>query len=326
MTSVRIGRTSGAFTTNGECQSCGAGLECPVPYFWKGTHLTQASDFDPEQSRALRLAAIAAAESVAPQLKEAFRSDMDIEFKKDRRDIVTVHDKAAEVAICAHLLAAEPDSCFVGEEGGVQGTGRIQWFIDPIDGTANFARGMPSWCISIGAVCEDQIVAGAIVDPMGGNVFSADLAGAYHGEAPLRSNGTSDEGLAIILCSYPSARDLVQDGREVALDRFAGMVETYSAVRRIGSAALGLAHVAAGWADGAANFCINAWDITAGIFILRQAGGNFVPLTIKPMPEGVPDHMYPAYVALGAGAECPGLMGVAQAIVEQRRTLGLDSA
>ena len=273
--------------------------------------MTQVSIFDHGQSRALRLAAIAAAKSVAPQLKDAFRSDMDIEFKKDRRDIVTAHDKAAEVAICAHLSAAVPDSSFVGEEGGVHGVGGIQWFIDPIDGTANFARGLPSWCISIGAVCEDQILAGAIVDPMG----------AYHDEAPLRSHGTSDEGLATILCSYPSARDMLQDGRGVALDRFGGLVETYSAVRRIGSAALGLAHVAAGWADGAANFSINAWDITAGILILRQAGGRFLPLEVRLMPEGTPDYMHPAYVALGAGAECPRLMGMAHLIADQRRKI-----
>jgi myo-inositol-1(or 4)-monophosphatase len=290
-------------------------------YFWKGIHLTQVSSFDHGQSRALRLTAIAAAKSVAPQLKDAFRSDMDIEFKKDRRDIVTAHDKAAEFAICAHLSAAVPDSSFVGEESGVHGAGGIQWFIDPIDGTANFARGLPSWCISIGAVYEDQIVAGAIVDPMGGNVFSADLMGAYHGEASLRSHGTSDEGLATILCSYPSARDMVLDGRGVALDRFGGLVETYSAVRRIGSAALGLAHVAAGWADGAANFSINAWDITAGILILRQAGGRFLPLEVRLMPEGTPDHMHPAYVALGAGAECPRLMDMAHAIADQRRRI-----
>ncbi|MDG2403408.1 MAG: inositol monophosphatase family protein [Paracoccaceae bacterium] len=269
----------------------------------------------------MRLAAIAAAESVVPQLKDAFRSNMDIEFKRDRRDIVTVHDKTAEVAICAHLSAAVPDSSFVGEEGGVWGAGRIQWFIDPIDGTANFARGLPSWCISIGAVCEDQIVVGVIVDPMGGNVFSADLMGAYHDEVPLWSNGTSDEGLATILCSYPSARDIVQDGRDVALDRFGELVETYSAVRRIGSAALGLAHVAAGWADGAANFSINAWDITGGILILRQAGGQFLPLEVRLMPAGAPDHTYPAYVALGAGAECPRLIAMAAEIADQRRRM-----
>ncbi|TNF19061.1 MAG: inositol monophosphatase [Rhodobacteraceae bacterium] len=276
-------------------------------------------DFDPAQARALRLAAIAAAQSVAPQLQAAFRAEMDIEFKRDRRDIVTAHDKAAEVGICAHLADTVPDSSFVGEEGGVQGSGRIQWFIDPIDGTANFARGLPSWCISIGAVCDDRIVAGAIVDPMGGNVFSADLDGAYHGEAPLRAGGTADEGLATVLCSYPSARDLVQDGRDLALERFAGMVETYSAVRRIGSAALGLAHVAAGWADGAANFSINAWDITAGILILRQAGGRFVPLDLKALPAGTPDHLHSGYVALGAGVECPALIDMARAIAGQRR-------
>jgi len=326
LTNAKIGRISGASTTSGEDQVCRGGRLCPaLAIILKGQYLTQTSRFDPDQSRTLRLAAIAAAESVATQLKDAFRSDMDIEFKRDRRDVVTAHDKAAEAAICAYLLAAEPDSCFVGEEGGVQGTGRIQWFIDPIDGTANFVRGMPSWCISIGAVCDDQIVAGAIVDPMGSNVFSADLKGAYHGDAPMRSQGTSDEGLATILCSYPSARDLVQDGRDVALDRFAGLVETYSAVRRIGSAALGLAHVAAGWADGAANFSINAWDITAGILILRQAGGQFLPLAVSSMPKGAPDHEYSAYVAIGAGVACPELIRVAQQITDQRRNLNKDT-
>ena len=288
--------------------------------------MTHSKIIDAGRSADLRHAAISAAQCVEQQLTEAFRSAMDIEFKRDRRDIVTAHDKAAEVAICAHLEAAVPDSCFVGEEGGAQGSGRIQWFIDPIDGTANFARGLPNWCISIGAVVDDRIVAGAIVDPMGGNVFSADLAGAYHGERPLKSNATPDEGLATILCSYPSARDLKLDGRDIALDRFGVLVETYSAVRRIGSAALGLAHVAAGWADAAANLSINAWDVTAGILILRQAGGQFLPIDVRPMPEGTPDHKYPAYVALGAGTECPTLVEVTHTIAADRRSTHQDKA
>lgn len=288
--------------------------------------MTHSDRPDDALSTELRHAAIAAAQCVEPQLRDAFRSAMEVEFKRDRRDIVTAHDKAAEVAICAHLQAAVPDSCFVGEEGGVQGSGSIQWFIDPIDGTANFARGLPSWCISIGAVIDDRIVAGAIVDPMGGNVFSADLAGAYHGTRPMRSNATPDEGLATILCSYPSARDLKRDGRDIALDRFGKLVETYSAVRRIGSAALGLAHVAAGWADAAANLSINAWDVTAGILILRQAGGRFVPIEASPVPEGAPDHMFPAYVALGAGTGCRTLHEIVETIAADRCGSGQGSA
>ncbi|WP_112322205.1 inositol monophosphatase family protein [Oceanibium sediminis] len=280
--------------------------------------MTHSPTIDVARSTELRHAAIAAARSVEAPLVEAFRSAMSIEFKRDQRDIVTAHDKAAEVTICAHLKAAVPDSAFIGEEGGVQGNGSVQWYIDPIDGTANFARGMPSWCISIGAVCNGQIVAGAIVDPMGGNVFSADLAGAYHGDKPLRSKATPDEGLATLLCSYPSARDLKIDGRDIALDRFGVLVETYSAVRRIGSAALGLAHVAAGWADASANFSINAWDVTAGILILRQAGGHYQPINMGTLRDGTADYMYPAYIALGAGTQCSTLVGIAQDIASNR--------
>ena len=281
--------------------------------------MTLPSATDTDQSVFLRETAVSAAQHVQDQLISAFRSTMEIEFKKDRRDIVTAHDKAAEIAICSHLQARVPDSAFVGEEGGRQGEGSIHWYIDPIDGTANFARGLPSWCVSIGAVRNDEIVAGAIVDPMGGNVFSADLNGAYHGNDPLRSSAHPEEAMATILCSYPSARDIKQDGREIALDRFGTLVETYSAVRRNGSAALGLAHVAAGWADAAAGFSISPWDVTAAIMILRQAGGSYVPVGFGQTP-GSADHLFPGYVAVGAGATYPTLSGVAADIAAGRQT------
>ena len=275
--------------------------------------------FDPQESCKLRLAAISAAKSVEVQLKTAFRANMEIEFKSDRRDIVTAYDKLAEKAICKHLLASVPDSSFVGEEGGDWGSGRIKWFIDPIDGTANFARGLPNWCISIGAVSEDRIIAGVIVDPIGCNVFSADLIGAYHNNTNLKSTGILDEKLSTILCSYPSARDLIKDGSNTALARFGELVETFSAVRRIGSAALNLAYVAAGWADGAANFSVNAWDITAGILILRQAGGHFLPLDMGITAKDTPDYRHSGYVALANGASCPKLISIAMEIASQRR-------
>jgi myo-inositol-1(or 4)-monophosphatase len=280
--------------------------------------MTQHTATDEDQSVFLRQTAISAAQSVENQLVHAFRSAMDLEFKVDRRDIVTVHDKAAELAICSYLKARVPDSSFIGEEGGRKGDGAIHWYIDPIDGTANFARGLPNWCISIGAVCEGRIVAGAIVDPMGGNVFSADLVGAYLGDAPLRSVANQDEGLATLLCGYPSARDIVLDGRVTSLDRFGALVETYSAVRRSGSAALGLAHVAAGWADAAAGFSISPWDVTAAILILRQAGGRYIPFGYGETPDGAADYLYPAYVGIGAGTECPTILGVASSIASGR--------
>jgi myo-inositol-1(or 4)-monophosphatase len=276
------------------------------------------SPVDPGYSAHLRNLSIQAALAVQDSLKSAFRSSMDVGYKKDRHDIVTVHDKAAEDQIRSYLSAAVPDSEIIGEEAGRRGQGALQWYVDPIDGTANFARGLPSWCISVGAVLEDNIVAGAIIDPLGGNIFSADLRGAYLGDGLMRSNAAGDEKSATLITSYPSARDLQIDGAGAALDRFGTLVETYSAVRRSGSAALGLAHVAAGWADAGAGFGINPWDVTAGILILRQAGGTYTPLSYGDATHDEADHHCPAYIATGEGAGYPVLRSVASSVVAGR--------
>ena len=97
-----------------------------------------------------------------------------------------------------------PDSTIVGEEDGAEGTGRVAWYVDPIDGTANFARGLASWCVSVGAVIGDEIVAGAIVGPLGGNVFSADRGGAWLKGPPLRSRAVEDERRAALITATRS--------------------------------------------------------------------------------------------------------------------------
>jgi myo-inositol-1(or 4)-monophosphatase len=243
---------------------------------------------------------------------------MAIDYKTDRPDLVTRHDRESEAAIRAFILARVPDSTIVGEEDGPQGSGRVAWYVDPIAGTANFARGLPSWCISIGAVVDDTIVAGAIVDPAGGHVFAADLSGASLDGAPIRSHAVADEGRAALITGYPVARDLRLDGREVALARFGTLVETFSTLRRPGSAALSIASVAAGWADAACGFGVKAWDVTAAILILRQAGGRYRPLTQGKVPPGSPDHLCPGYVATGGGAAYPTLDRVADDLSRSR--------
>ena len=270
------------------------------------------------EAAALRAIAIEAALSVREPLLAAFRSAMTIDYKADLHDLVTRHDREAEAAIRSFLLARVPDSTVVGEEAGSSGAGRIAWYVDPIDGTSNFARGLGSWCVSVGAVSGDAIIAGAIVDPVGGNVFSADLGGAWLDETPLRSRGVADERTAVLITGYPVERDFRLDGRDAALGSFGTLVETFSTVRRLGSAALSIAQVAAGWADAACGFGVNPWDVTAAILILRQAGGQYRPLGQGKAPPGAPAHLCPGYVAAGAGARYPTLDRVADGISEGR--------
>ncbi|GAA1614128.1 inositol monophosphatase family protein [Kribbella sancticallisti] len=226
-------------------------------------------------SQELSATAAEAARLVAADLRAAFRSGMNVEFKRDQHDPVTVHDRRAEEAISALLTTRVPGSSVVGEEDGAhEGSGDVTWYIDPIDGTANFARGLAFFCTSIGAVVDGRIVAGAVLDPMADHLFTADLSGAFLNGDRLRSAGVPDEAEAMLLTSYPSARDLATDG-PVALERYGALVTEYGTVRRPGSAALSLSHVAAGWADASVGTAVSPWDICAGRLIVEQSGGSY---------------------------------------------------
>ncbi|KQV41796.1 MULTISPECIES: inositol monophosphatase family protein [unclassified Rhizobium] len=271
-------------------------------------------------SRSTRLMeiAMAAALAVRDPLLDAFRSDMAVDYKVDLHDIVTIYDKRAEATIRAVILEREPNSAVMGEEGGQIGSGDIQWYVDPIDGTANFARGLAFWCVSIAAVIDGEVVAGAIYDPVADLMFSADLKASYLNGSALRSRSVPEETRATLITGYPVSRDFRLDGRDVALANFGALVETFSTLRRPGSAALSIAHVAAGWTDAAAGFGVNAWDVAAATLILRNAGGTYEPLTLGKAAEGSADFLCPGYIATGEGANYPTLERVARSISESR--------
>ncbi|GAA2856819.1 myo-inositol-1(or 4)-monophosphatase [Aminobacter niigataensis] len=271
-----------------------------------------------DESRRLRAVAEQASQLMREPLLAAFRSNMAVDYKVDLHDVVTRHDKEAEVAIRAFILGEVPDSVVVGEEAGESGVGRVRWYVDPIDGTSNFARGFAFWCVSVGVAIDGEIVAGAVYDPVAGMLFSADLSGAWLNGEPLQSRAIADERHATLITGYPVARDLRLDGREQALANFGVLAETFSTLRRPGSGALSLCHVAAGWVDASAGFGSNPWDVAAAVLILKQAGGSYHPLTLGKVGAGVPDFMCPGYVALGDGADYPTLMRVAREISDGR--------
>ncbi len=263
-------------------------------------------------------AAMDAARLPAAELVAAFRGHMQVDFKVDRHDPVTVHDRRAEAMIREAIFRAVPDSTFMGEEGGSTGSGEVHWFVDPIDGTSNFTCGLAFWCTSVGAVVDGQIVAGAIYDPVADDLFSANATGAWLNGKPLVSSHAPPEENATLICGYPVARDFRLDGKDLSLSRLGRMIDTVATLRRPGSAALSLAHVAVGWVDAAAGFGANPWDVTAGKLIVERAGGSYLPFALGKCPDDAPAHLHPGYLALRGGADYPTLRTIAQEISETR--------
>jgi len=262
----------------------------------------------PSQSVQLRQVAEEAARLAGDPLIDVFRSGMGYDYKRDRHDIVTEHDRASEARIIAAITGAVSDSTIIGEEGGEIGTGRVRWYVDPIDGTSNFARGIANWCVSIAAAIGDELVAGVIYDPVARNLFAADLAsGATLNGAPIRANAEADAERAVLLTGFPNPKHLRLFGRR-AFAAHEELLDAFLAIRTLGSGALNLAHVAAGWSDAVIGFRTNSWDVGAGAFILERAGGRY--FGFRDGVAGTPAFLMPDYIAVGRDSAYPVLEAV----------------
>lgn len=274
----------------------------------------------------LRLVAEEAARRAGNYAAGAFRSAMTVDLKRDRYDIVTEHDRNAEDLIVPMILDRVPDSVVVGEERGRRGDGTaVTWYVDPIDGTTNFAQGLALWCVSIGAEVDGEIVAGAIYDPMAGHMFSADDDGAYLEGAPLQAPPAQPAERSSIVCGFPGPQDLQAEGSG-ALEDFGELLTAFSSFRKLGSAAQQLVHVAAGWADAALLLGGKPWDYAAGKLIAERAGATYQPFwyptggpsdELDPATAGA--HLAPGTVVLGPGADYPVLHEAVERIVARRQ-------
>jgi len=273
---------------------------------------------DTDSPAALRSTAEETARIAGAYLRTVFRGAMSVSSKRDRHDLVTEHDLAAEEIIVPRLLAVSPTWRVIGEEGGVRGTGdKVTWYVDPIDGTSNFAQGIAFFCVSLGAEIDGELVAGAIYDPIADRMYSADDAGAYLDGQPLLTRAALAADAATIITGYPTAADVERDG-DRALAGFGALVEAFSSVRRTGSGALTLAHVAAGWVDSALGTSVSPWDVAAGALIVRRAGGSYRPLHFSTVTADGPDHLAPGFVAVGPGGHYPALETLAVDIEARR--------
>jgi myo-inositol-1(or 4)-monophosphatase len=201
-----------------------------------------------------------------------FNPQIKIEYKGDV-DLVTAADRASEKLIVERLKARWPEHGIVGEEGTRSDTGAaFRWFVDPLDGTTNFAHGYPVFCVSIAlARQDDQLEVGVLYDPTRDELFAAERGqGATLNGKPLQVSKTNRLGESILGTGFPS-----QKRHKNPNIHFYQQITLHShGVRRAGSAALDLANVAAGRYDGFWEFNLNPWDTAAGVLIVQEAGGR----------------------------------------------------
>jgi len=188
-------------------------------------------------------------------------------------DFVTVSDKRVEKILIDELQKARPDYSILSEEiGEIKNNQSFRWIIDPIDGTANFLHGIPHFAISIGLEHDNEIICGIIYDPIKDEMFVAEKGnGAYLNNQRMRVSSRSKLKDCIIFTGGPKRES---KDRELALKEYNNFSsKVLIPIRKLGSASLDMAYVAAGRCDGFWQRNLNYWDIAAGIILVKESGG-----------------------------------------------------
>ena len=216
---------------------------------------------------------------------------------KGEADLVTIADRESEKLLVEPLRAQWPHYGIVGEEGTrARMECEYRWYIDPLDGTTNFAHGFPAFCVSMGlehrppgtpADVDGELIAGVVYDPLRDEMFLTEKGrGAFLNGKPIHVSATKTLAESLIATGFPSRKrhnsPNVHFYQEISL-RSHG-------VRRAGSAALDLAYTACGRLDGYWEFRLNSWDTAAGVLLVREAGGTVTYV------DGSPFHLISAEV------------------------------
>jgi myo-inositol-1(or 4)-monophosphatase len=222
----------------------------------------------------LRDICAAAADAGARVLKDLYHRPRDVHFK-GRIDLVTDADKAAEESVLRILHERAPGARILAEESGAQGDGEVCFVVDPLDGTTNYAHGIPVFCCTVGVEEGGKVIAGCTVDPLRGETFvaarghGAELRTA-EGTHPLRVSKAKELVEAVVCTGFPYGD---RDKLPRMIAQFARFTELCRGTRRLGSAALDLAYVAAGRLDGFWETGLKPWDVAAGVVLVEEAGG-----------------------------------------------------
>lgn len=211
------------------------------------------------------------ADKAGTMVREADTKERNI-TRKGRIDLVTETDVAVEEMLKDELARLLPGSTFLAEESAKDGElGEFTWIIDPIDGTTNFAHGLPMVADSIGLWHGNRVVLGVVNLPLLGEMFSAaEGGGAFMNGVPIAVTDQSDLEQCLLATGFPYA---IGEHLEMILKHLGRLLPLTQGIRRPGAAALDLAYVACGRYDGFYESALNPWDTAAGWLLVKEAGG-----------------------------------------------------
>jgi myo-inositol-1(or 4)-monophosphatase len=220
--------------------------------------------------------ATAIAREAGALLMDGFGRKIAFETKSSAIDFVTEYDKSAEKLITEHLTTTFPSHGLIGEEGASkEGSSDYRWYIDPLDGTNNFAHGLPVFCVSLALYKNDVPIIAVIYQPVLDELFTAIIGqGAYldfRGKHSRMSVSSTDILThSMVATGFPYDHQWSEHNNVAQLG---AMLRQVQGIRRAGSAALDMAYVAAGRLDGYWEFKLHSWDVAAGVLLVQEAGG-----------------------------------------------------
>lgn len=218
---------------------------------------------------------------VGELLRRGFGQVQQIRTKGSHVDLLTEYDLRAEELILERISAHDPEAAVLAEESGQHGQGERIWMVDPIDGTTNFAHGLPIFCVSLALVEAGQPIVGAVYAPVLDELFTAARGGgAFLNGERVQVSGISTVEESLVVTGFPYGINTRRDNNIAYFQAFSVRAQ---AVRRLGSAALDLCYVAAGRLDGYWEIETMPWDFSAGALIVEEAGGRVTNLADGPL-------------------------------------------
>jgi len=198
-------------------------------------------------------------------------------------DLVTEADRASEALIVERLQSHFPSHTIIGEEGGQRDRqGEYCWYVDPVDGTTNFAHGFPAFNVTLGLERNGEMISGVVFDPTRNEMFAAEKGGgAYLNGHRIHVSRAKTVADSLVATGFPSRKR----HENINIHFYYQLAMVSHGVRRAGAAALDLAYVASGRLDGFWEFGLNPWDMAAGILLVEEAGGRCSDM------DGAPRHL-----------------------------------